>query len=165
MSDTKTPVTLEEIRDLIVEFRNESKMQIEQVTFRLESILTRGGAPKEKKTVVKKTKAKGNTKKKEIPNKFYNTMYWWMAMYATQDPVIEGYYTEEDVKKAIEKVKNIKNKAEGYDRQLAIGQSIWRGIPSAKRVGELKPMFENWKLEKAKEQAQDVEQEEHTDKE
>lgn len=169
MTDNKknqTPVTLEEIRDLLTEFRNECKVQNEQVIFKLESVFTRRGAAKgPKKSVVKKTKGSKEGKAKEFPTHFSNTMYWWTAMYAVQDSLIKNCYTTEEVKKAEESIAGIKDKPDGYDRRRAIGLALWKGFKKAKKSGELKTMFDNWKKAKAKLLAKDVEKESHTDDE
>jgi len=170
MSDNKkkqTPVTLEEVRDLLTEFRNECKVQNEQVIWKLETVLTRHGATKgpKKPPVVKKAKGVKEVKDKEFPTHFSNTMYWWTAMYAAQDPLIKKCFTTEEVEKAEEGIAGIKDKPEGYDRRRAVGLAVWKAFAKSKKSGELKTMFDNWKKEAAKLLAKDVEKEKHTDDE
>ena len=175
-SKKQTPVTLEQIRDLLIEFRDESRTQNEQIIFKLETVLTRhGNSTGQKKPVVKKTtgvkkdkgkdKDKDKDKDKALPKTFTNTMYWWIALYAVQDPFIEKCFTPDDVVKAEESITGIKDKPDGYDRRRATGVSMWKGFPKSKKSGELKTMFDNWKKGQNQLLAMDVETEKHTDDE
>ena len=171
MADNKkkqTPVTLEEIRDLLTEYRNETKVQLEQLIYRLESIYVTRRVPVKgaKKPVVKKPAGvKGKANDKDFPTHFSNTMYWWTAMYSVQDPIIKKCYTAEEVKIAEESIAGIKDKPEGYNTTKAVGLALWKGFSKSKKSGELKTMFDNWKKANAKLLAKDVENETHTDDE
>jgi hypothetical protein len=177
MADNKkkqTPVTLEEVMDLLTEFRNESRVQKEDLILRLETVLTRQGAtkgPKKNPTYKPKLtngekkgkgKGKGKGNEKVLPTHFSNTMYWWAAMYASQNILVEKYFTAEEVNTAEERNAEIKDKPEGYDRSRTVGIAIWKGFAQSKK-SELKTMFENWKKANAKNLAKDVEKEKHTD--
>jgi hypothetical protein len=173
MSDNKkkqTPVTLEEVRDLLTEFRNESRVQFEDLILRFETILTGRGLTKvakknptyKPKLTNGEKKVKGKGKEKVHQTHFSNTMYWWAAMYASQNILIKKCFTAEEVNKAEERNTEIKDKPEGYDRGRAVGLAIWKGFTQSKK-SELKTMFENWKKANAKNLAKDVEKEKHTD--
>jgi hypothetical protein len=189
MADNKkkqTSITLDELcalinknGDRIIESQNENRAQNTEILFRIEKVLTRYGLGDNgsKKPVVKKDKDKNknknkdkdknkdNEKDKEFPTTFSNTMYWWVAMYAVQDPLINKCFTNDEVKKAEESIEGIKDKPEGYDRRRAIGLTIWKGFAKSKKSNELKTLYDNWKKEAAKSLAKDVEKEKNTDDE
>lgn len=142
-------VTLNDIHALLTKFMAESRVQNEELVLKLESILTVKGSAQKTASKKKKTKSK-------IPDKFVNTMYWWVAMYGADDDSIKGTFTEEDEKKGLENTKKVKDKAVGYDQRRAVGMSIWKGFSKEKKTTELKAMFNNWTTERAKNQAKDV---------
>lgn len=158
------PATLDEIRELLKEFRMENKAICDQVLLRVESIYCRNPKPKfAKKSVVTKKPAVEKKESDKFPTKFSNTLYWWTAMYANDRDEIKKYYTEEDVKAAVEKIDGISNKPDGYEKKRAIGLQIWKGFSRTKRTTELKMLFENWKKEQEKANATNVERENDTD--
>jgi hypothetical protein len=171
MSDTKKKqhtTTIEEIsdnikeiRDLIKESNDKNMVQYEQLCFKMEGVLTRRTPVKPKKPVV--VKDEKESKEKEPPVEYSNTMYFWVGQYVLKNPIHLKQATADDVKKAEESVNNIKDKPEGYDYPRAISLAIWKGFPKAKKTGELKTMYDNWKKNKAKHQAKDVEKEKTTD--
>lgn len=175
MADKKkqSPATLEGLSDLLISHTNEIKdqyekltVQYEQVIFKLESVLTRHNSSKvpkvskePKKPVVKKES------KKEPSKEYTNTMHWWAGMYVTNDQSIKKYFTQEDVEAAEKSLPDIKDMPNKNDRDRAISLKIWHKFTKSKKTGELKTMFENWKKDRAKNQAADVERETHTDEE
>ena len=169
MSDSKQkkqePVTLEEIRDLLVANSEERRAQYEQIILRMESVLCRSKGKPAKKPVEKKTDDKMKKKKEELPTTFSNTMYWWIAMYAVGDESIKHFFDENDVKKASECIDGIKDKPDGYEKERTLGAQIWKSFSKSKKSGELKTQFENWKLEKEKKDTKNVEKEMASDNE
>lgn len=151
---------LVENRKAIDELRAENKVQGEQAIFAIEGLIVARGTQKaKKKTIV--VKGAGNTDvPATIPSTFANTMYWWAAMYASGDPIVSEHYTQDDIEAAIISIDSIKEKPEGYEKERAIGLSIWKAFPKTKKSGEMRTRFENWKKEKAKENSKDVEKEE-----
>lgn len=175
MTDKKQnqkPVTLEDIQGLLAEFRVENKVQYEAVIHRMESILTRrpGVLKVQKKQVDKKT----NAKKDDIkggPVHYSNTMHWWVAMYALGNDAVSSHFTDTDVVSAKDSIVRISGKPLAlqpngnttYDTKRAVGLTIWKTFPKAKKQGALKTMFENWKKESAQQNTENVDTEEHTD--
>lgn len=171
MTDTKknqSAATVDEVRDLLINFQTESRAQMEQIIFRMENILTRQGStqpktkpkPKTKSTAAEKTSDKG----KKEPVKYSNTMYWWVGMYALDDPAIKNICSDEDLVNAKKAIDEVKDKPESYATRRIVGVALWKVFGKPKK-SELKTMFENWKKEQAKIDAEDVEKENNTDNE
>lgn len=148
-SDSTPEITLETLYNEFKDFRTEFRSSTEQVILRMESILI--NRPSTKKAISKKNatvKKNEKNEKKEAPVTIHaNTMYWWASMYATGNPDIKEFYTDEDVDNAIKSINNILEKPEGHDKEKAIGLAIWRNFPKSKKTGVLKTGFENWKKE------------------
>lgn len=166
------------------EGRAEQLAILEQLAWKLESILVRpGAAANAKKPVVKKAKepkevketkvAKGAkeakdpkaAKAKPEEKAYFNAMYWFAAMVGFNDMSVRQYYTEEDVKNIEDTDAGIKGKTNVFERRRAVGLVIWKKFPQAKKTVELKTAFLNWEKGVAQNQAKDVEKETQTDNE
>jgi hypothetical protein len=149
--ETKMPVTLEQVLELLKEFREETKAQNEQLTLRLESILIKAPTkpkvekPKpEKKAVNVKKPSSTSSTTPPTQVEYSNTMYWWIGMFATEDKSVATLYTAEEVKAAETNAEDVKEKTEGYDRRRAIAVYMWRQFSKSKKTVELKNAFKAW---------------------
>lgn len=149
------PVTLDDIYKAITELHAEFRTSAMEQALRMESSLV--GKPFKKKEVVNKGA--------DVPARVSNTMYWWAAMYASKDPCIQGFYTEEDVAKAEKECTDVKEKPNEYDQRRAVGLHIWHSLKPELKNGKLKTMFNDWKIANMQKSAKDVGPEPETDDE
>lgn len=140
---------LEELKGMIESTNNENRLQFEQLSHRLESILLSSSASKstasKRKSVVTK-----NSKNTTDEAKYSNTHYWFVGMFINKDPVIKNFYNEEDIKTAIASIKSVSGKPEDKITQKQIANAVWKNIPHATRRGEIKNCYGFWENEQNK---------------
>jgi hypothetical protein len=165
-------IVREEIANDMKEFILVNKFQNEEIMIKIETILlpiVRDGlSAKNNKKAPKTLKGANKTsevQKTKIKKKFTNTLYWWKDMYENGDILIADSYTNEEEEKAKKEIDSVTDKPANFNYRSAVGLSIWKAFTPTKRSGELKTMFTNWKIEKEKIEAQDMEKEPNTDDE
>ena len=155
---------LQKIRVEVNDLRNENKVLIEQLNFRLEEILINRGNGKTPKKPQENKEPKRNIKKKSKEGKIpTNTFYWWKEMFIAQDPISKKYYTDNDVKIAEESLPDLKDEPDSPGRRGKIAAKMWELMPIQKRQGELKTAYNIWKNDKKKNQTENVERENNSD--
>jgi hypothetical protein len=178
----KMPVTMEQLYDLIMSHKDESKVQNEQIIFKMESILTRNikkdkqpakavvavkneeKVPElDEKPKAKKTKAKSNqAKNKEPPATYTNSMYWFCGMVALDDLSVKDSYTTEEFEKAKTAAGVPKADSTEYDRRKCIGLEIWKTLDQQKKTA-LKAAFGTWSDKNKLKDTKDLEKETDTE--
>ena len=170
-SEKHETVTLDELKALILRGQEESRVQNDQILHRLEGIFTANPNIKStKKAVTKKEKDEvaptpvapidPKVQRKEI-KKYSDTHFWFIGEYLHAD--YKHIYTAGEYEQAAATVDAVKEKSPSFNRDKAIGNALWGTFTKAKRSGELKTMFANWKTNILKIEARIIAEETRTD--
>jgi hypothetical protein len=145
--DSDLSQKIDKIMDMLTEIRNESRAEHQNLLHRLEAILV---TPSQKRTTEKKkvnTAAKDTPEGEESKKDFPNAMYWFAAMYTTENTIINKHFTPQDVEAATKVVTaaHVKAPITGAALQKAVAMQLWKSFTPAKKKGDLKTMYDNWK--------------------
>lgn len=181
MSEKKTnkperfePVTLDDLKSLIIRGQEENRAQNEQLILKVEQIYTANGGTK---TTVKTTVKKPVTTKKDkeaeqkaaaeppkpkatASKKYSDTHYWFVGEYLKDE--YKHTYTAAEYEQAAAAVDAVKEKSASFNRDKAIGNSMWGAFLKTKKNGQLKTMFCAWRTNLLKIEARIIAEENAT---
>lgn len=161
--DSDLSQKIDKIMVMLTEIRNESRAEHQTLLHRLEAILV---TPSQKRTSEKKkvntSAAKDTPEGEESKKDFPNAMYWFAAMYTTENPIISKHFTPQDVEAATKVVTaaHAKSPIAGAALQKAVAMQLWKNFTPAKKKGDLKTLYDNWKSASNQKQSTSVATEE-----